>query len=84
MSSDITRRILDLSEQVGALRYGDFTLSSGAKSSYYFDGRLISLHPEGAHLLGRAFLESLKGFRRRCGGRPGNGGYPHRHVRGPG
>ena len=61
VSSDIARRILDLSEQVGALRYGEFTLSSGAKSSYYFDGRLISLHPEGAHLLGRAFLESLKG-----------------------
>ena len=61
MSSEIARRILELSEQVGSLRYGDFTLSSGAKSSYYFDGRLISLHPEGAHLLGRAFMQVLQG-----------------------
>ena len=61
MSSEITHKILELSEQVGALRYGDFTLASGAKSGYYFDGRLISLHPEGAYLLGKAFLETLQG-----------------------
>ena len=61
MSSEISQKVLELSEQVGALQYGDFTLSSGAKSSYYFDGRLMSLHPEGAYLLGRAFLESLEG-----------------------
>ena len=61
MSSEISRKILALSEQVGALKYGDFTLASGAKSSYYFDGRLISLHPEGAYLLGKAFLQSLAG-----------------------
>ena len=61
MSSEIASRILELSEQVGSLRYGEFSLSSGAKSSYYFDGRLISLHPEGAYLLGRAFLEVLQG-----------------------
>ena len=61
MSSEISQKVLELSERVGALTYGDFTLSSGAKSSYYFDGRLISLHPEGAYLLGKAFLESLQG-----------------------
>ncbi len=61
MSNEISQKVLELSKQVGALKYGDFTLSSGAKSSYYFDGRLISLHPEGAYLLGKAFLESLQG-----------------------
>ena len=61
MSSEIAHRILVLSEKLGALKYGEFTLSSGAKSNYYFDGRLISLHPEGAYLLGKAFLEELKG-----------------------
>ncbi len=61
MSSEISKKVLELSEQVGALQYGDFTLSSGAKSSYYFDGRLMSLHPEGAYLLGRAFLQILEG-----------------------
>jgi orotate phosphoribosyltransferase len=55
-----SKRILEVAEEVGALRYGDFTLSSGAKSNYYFDGRLISLNPEGAYLLGQAFLERLQ------------------------
>ena len=49
-------RLLKLAEERGAIRYGDFTLSSGRKSSYYFDGRLLSLDPEGAHLLGNALL----------------------------
>ncbi len=52
-------RILQIAEQVGALRYGDFTLASGAKSNYYFDGRLISLHPEGSHLLGTSLLAEI-------------------------
>ena len=61
MSDELARKILELSERLGALKYGDFTLSSGAKSSYYFDGRLISLNPEGAYLLGKVFLEEIKG-----------------------
>ena len=61
LSNEIARAILELSVKLGALKYGDFTLSSGAKSNYYFDGRLISLHPEGAYWLGKAFLEELKG-----------------------
>jgi orotate phosphoribosyltransferase len=62
LSDELARKILELSERVGALKYGDFTLSSGAKSSYYFDGRLISLSPEGAYLLGKVFLQGLKGY----------------------
>ena len=61
MSNEIAHKILELSERLGALKYGEFTLSSGAKSNYYFDGRLISLHPEGAYWLGKVFLEELKG-----------------------
>ena len=52
-------RLLELAEERGALRYGDFTLSSGRKSSYYFDGRLLSLDPEGAYLIGHALLPLL-------------------------
>jgi len=55
----IKERVLQIAEQVGALKYGDFTLASGAKSNYYFDGRLISLHPEGSHLLGLAMLAEI-------------------------
>ncbi len=36
-------------------RSGDFTLSSGLKSDYYFDCRQSSLYPEGAWLIGKIF-----------------------------
>ena len=58
-SGDSTDRLLALALERGAIRYGDFTLSSGKKSSYYFDGRLLSLDPEGAHLIGNALLPML-------------------------
>ena len=51
-----SERLLQLALEIGALRYGDFTLTSGRKSSYYFDGRLLSLHPEGAYLTAQALL----------------------------
>ncbi len=54
-------RLLELALERRAIRYGDFTLSSGRKSGYYFDGRLLSLDPEGAHLLGNAFLRLMGG-----------------------
>ena len=56
---NIAERLLELALERGAIRYGDFTLSSGRKSSYYFDGRLLSLDPEGAHLIGHALLPLL-------------------------
>lgn len=34
-----------------SIRFGDFTLASGAKSRYYADVRQTSLHPEGALLI---------------------------------
>ncbi|MDL2267834.1 orotate phosphoribosyltransferase [Desulfovibrio sp. OttesenSCG-928-G15] len=39
---------------------GDFTLSSGRKSDYYFDCRQSSLNPEGAWLIGSIFLHMIK------------------------
>lgn len=56
----LAERLLALALSKGALRYGDFTLTSGRKSGYYFDGRLLSLEPEGAWLLGQAFLPLLR------------------------
>ena len=41
---------------------GDFTLTSGRKSDYYFDCRQSSLHPEGAFLIGSLFLSMLRGM----------------------
>ena len=56
---EVATRLLELALERGAIRYGDFTLSSGRKSTYYFDGRLLSLDPEGAYLLGHALLPLL-------------------------
>ena len=52
-------RLLELALEKGALKYGDFTLTSGKKSSYYFDGRILSLDPEGAYLIANAVMPLL-------------------------
>jgi orotate phosphoribosyltransferase len=44
-----------------ALKLGDFTLASGQKSTYYLDGRLITLHAEGLRLISEGILEQLTG-----------------------
>lgn len=41
-------------------REGDFTLSSGKKSDYYFDCRVTALSAEGAYLIGNLFFLTLK------------------------
>jgi len=57
--SETVDRLLALALERGAIKYGDFTLASGKKSSYYFDGRLLSLDPEGSHLIAKALLPLL-------------------------
>jgi orotate phosphoribosyltransferase len=59
-SDDNGSRLLQVAEERGALKYGEITLTSGKKSNYYFDGRLLSLDPEGAHLIARAMLPILR------------------------
>jgi orotate phosphoribosyltransferase len=41
-------------------REGDFTLSSGRKTDYYFDCRQTALHPEGAWLIGNLFADLIQ------------------------
>lgn len=43
-----------------SFKLGDFTLASGAKSDYYIDCRLTTLHAEGGRLTGHAILELLE------------------------
>lgn len=38
---------------------GDFTLTSGRKSEYYFDGKQTALHPEGGWLVGHLFNDLI-------------------------
>ena len=42
-----------------SFRLGEFTLASGAKSDYYIDCRVTTLHAEGARLTGLALLELM-------------------------
>lgn len=57
--SNTDQRLLRLKElfEEKAVLYGDFTLASGAKSTYYFDGRRVTHDPEGATLIGMLMQE---------------------------
>ena len=57
------QRIIEIAEKLGALQFGEFTLTAGGTSSYYFDGRLVTLDPEGSHTVARALLPVLDSYR---------------------
>ena len=42
-----------------ALKFGDFTLASGKTSTYYLDGKQISLHSVGLRLVSHGLLDLL-------------------------
>jgi len=44
-----------------ALKFGDFTLASGRKSTYYLDGKQVTLDAQGARLIAEGMLELLAG-----------------------
>ncbi|OGO06165.1 MAG: orotate phosphoribosyltransferase [Chloroflexi bacterium RBG_13_54_9] len=56
---DEVQRLLEIVKKESFIT-GDFVLSSGAKSTYYFDGKMTSLTPEGAYLLGKILFNLLK------------------------
>lgn len=55
----IAERLYDRALELDSLKFGDFTLSSGQKSTYYFDGRMLSTDPEGADLISKAFISAI-------------------------
>ncbi|MBW4596743.1 MAG: orotate phosphoribosyltransferase [Brasilonema angustatum HA4187-MV1] len=54
----ISQYLLDLLCQL-AYKEGDFVLSSGQRSSYYINGKQVTLHPQGALAIGRILLSML-------------------------
>ncbi|MEL6164784.1 MAG: orotate phosphoribosyltransferase [Cyanobacteria bacterium J06628_3] len=54
----LRQSLLDLFCQL-AYQEGDFVLSSGARSSYYINGKQVTLHPQGALAIGRLLLDML-------------------------
>ena len=68
--------ILDLAQELGALLYGEFVLASGQTSTYYFDGRLLTLSPQGANLVARALLPAIRESGAAAVGGPAVGAVP--------
>lgn len=54
------QRLIELVREL-ALEFGDFTLASGKKASYYLDCRKVTLDPRGANLIAAGILELLEG-----------------------
>lgn len=53
------QRLIDLFRE-RALKFGEFTLVSGRKSSYFLDGKQITLHSQGLRLVSEGLLELLE------------------------
>ena len=53
------RKLTQRAGELGVIKRGNFKLSSGQSSDYYVDGRLLSMDPVGAALLGRIFSKRL-------------------------
>ncbi|MEM7119956.1 MAG: orotate phosphoribosyltransferase [Pseudomonadota bacterium] len=52
-------RLLELIREHALLKGGDFVLASGAHASTYVDLRRVTMHPEGARLIGRMLAPRL-------------------------
>ena len=64
------KAVLELAKEREALRFGDFVLASGQHSSYYFDGRLLSLDSKGAGLLGDVVVDIARRYNVQAVGGP--------------
>ena len=49
-------KLLKVAIEKKALTFGKFKLSAGGTSNYYFDGRLLTLDPEGAYLTAKCLI----------------------------
>jgi orotate phosphoribosyltransferase len=61
MPTDIRAALLDLIA-THSFKLGDFLLASGARSDYYIDCRITTLHAEGGRLSGLVLYELIREF----------------------
>ena len=59
MSRKQATELYERAEKLKALKYGNFTLASGITSSYYFDGRLLSLDPTCCNIITKLFMQQI-------------------------
>jgi orotate phosphoribosyltransferase len=74
MLADI-ERLRDIIQE-HCFRYGDFTLASGRKSSFYFDGRRATFRPAAAKLIGEALVDVVLASGATAVGGPALGAVP--------
>jgi orotate phosphoribosyltransferase len=60
MAPDYKERLLEYTKEHAVL-HGDFTLASGAKATFFFDMKMVTLSAEGAYLVGKVIFDMLKG-----------------------
>jgi orotate phosphoribosyltransferase len=59
MSPDYKERLLEYTRDHAVL-HGDFVLASGAKATFFFDMKMVTLSAEGAYLVGKVIFDILK------------------------
>lgn len=55
MTAEAIERLRELMQR-HCFQYGEFTLSSGRKSNYYYNGKRVTLRPSAARLIGEALV----------------------------
>ena len=74
-TAELKKKLFDLLNKE-ALKRGSFTLSSGKESSYYLDGRIITLLPQGAYLAASIILDMISDRKLDAAGGPTLGADP--------
>ncbi len=75
MDRNDLERLRELTQR-HCFRYGDFTLVSGRKSKYYYNGKRITLRPSGAKLIGEALVDVVLASGAEAVGGPEMGAIP--------
>ena len=60
MGPETTNNLLARIAATGAIRTGDFTLTSGQRTHWYFDSRKLSMDPQAAHIIATQTLALLR------------------------
>lgn len=76
LNTESAKKILEIAYEVGAFLRGEFTLTSGKKSNYYFDGKKLTLSPEGAYWVGKTVFDELTKIGVDAVGGVATGAYP--------
>jgi orotate phosphoribosyltransferase len=76
MNTKRAEKIKEIALRVRAFLEGDFTLSSGLKSNRYFEGKRVTLTPDGAYEVGKAIFDELAEIKVDAIGGLATGAYP--------